>query len=366
MGRLALKNLTEERARLAISAGGVAFAVMLVLLLWAIVQGVVGQAGALVKNTPADVWVVQRGFTDLSHGFSVLPDRLRGELATIDGVQRVSPISGAASELEINGVKTTLLVVGYDTTSGIGGPWSWASAPARPRTGEIVVDETFAETNGVQVGDRLELPDKPRRVVALSADTNQFTNQLAFAPVDDVRSLTRLDDAVNFYAISTREPRAVKRRIERLHPSVSAFVKPEFIANNEREIRDGFEPILWVMVAAAFFVGMAVIGLTIFTATVEKSREYGVLTAIGAEPRQLYGVILRQAAVASLLGFAVGVALVFPLRALIAELVPKVEVDLSPGLFATVGLASLAMGLLASWLPMRRIARLDPAAVFRA
>lgn len=367
MGFLALKNLTEERGRLLISAGGVAFAVMLILLLWGILQGVVGQAGALVKNTDADVWIVQRGFTDVSHGFSVLPDELRDRLARVEGVRQVNPITGSATELRVNGEKNSLLVVGYETRTGVGGPWRWATEQRTPKAGEIVVDETFAETNDVSVGDSLRLSDRTRTVVALSAGTNQFTNQLAFAPIEDVRSLTRLDDAVNFYALTT-EPGggpAVARRIEREIPSVSAFDRAAFVENNQREIKEGFQPILWVMVGVAFLVGLAVVGLTIFTATVEKSREYGVLSAIGAEPGQLYGVILRQAALASLAGFILGSLLVFPMQALITVLVPKIELDLTPALFAAVGVSTLLMGL-ASYVPIRRIARLDPAVVFRA
>lgn len=231
-----------------------------------------------------------------------------------------------------------------------------------------MVDETFARTNGVQVGDKLELSDRPRRIVALSADTNQFTNQLAFAGVEDVRGLVRLPRAVNFYALRVRRDRQrpALAEIRRRFPDVSAFSKASFATNNQREIKDGFQPILYVMVGIAFFVGLAVVGLTIYTATVEKAREYGVLAAIGAGRRTLYGVILRQSALTSGLGFALGCLLVLPAGWVISELAPKTELEYSPGLFAVVALASLAMGLLASYVPIRRLSRLDPAAVFRA
>ena len=365
---LARKNLLESPVRLAISAGGVGFAVMLILTMWAILEGTLSQAGALVRNTDAQAWVVQRGFTDLAHGFSVLPRALEGELERLPGVRDANPLTAAATELTVDGSEESLLIVGYDTRTGVGGPWTYSGTERTPRRGELVVDETFAATTGLSVGDTIELPDRRRRIVALSAETNQFTNQLAFADIRDVRDLVRLERAVNFYAVRTEEGRsaAVVERIRRGVEGVTPFDKASFVENNEREIREGFQPILYVMVAIAFLVGLAVVGLTIYTATVEKSGEYGVMSAMGASRRQLYAVILRQAALTSALGFLVGCLLVVPAVLAIKELAPKTELEFPPVLFAVVALASVLMALFASYVPIRRLAGLDPAAVFRA
>ena len=365
---LARKNLLESPVRLAISAGGVGFAVMLILAMWAILEGTLSQAGALVRNTDAQVWVVQKGFTDLAHGFSVLPSSLERELEQLPGVRDANPLTAAATELTVDGEQESLLVVGYDTRTGVGGPWAYSGSERTPGRGELVVDDTFAETTGLAVGDTIELPDRPRRIVALSAETNQFTNQLAFADIRDVRGLVRLERAVNFYALRTApgDPSSVVETIRRRVEGVTPFDKPAFVENNEREIREGFQPILYVMVAIAFLVGLAVVGLTIYTATVEKSAEYGVMSAIGASRRQLYAVILRQAALTSALGFAAGCLLVVPSVLAIREIAPKTELVFPPLLFVVVALSSVLMALLASYVPIRRLAGLDPAAVFRA
>lgn len=364
---LAVKNLFEHPVRLLISVSGVALAVMLIVLLWGIMNGVLSQAGAMVRNTDAQVWVVQKGFTDMAHGYSVLPETLERRLERIEGVRDANPITAKPVEIDVGDESANLLVVGYDTKTGVGGPWAFKGKERTPKRGELVVDEIFASTHGLDRGDTLELPDRERKIAALSAGTNQFTNQLSFGPIDDVRELGRLPEAVNFYALRTQAGReaAVQRRIERRFDGVSAFSKPQFLANNESEIRDGFQPILIVMVTVAFMVGLAVVGLTIYTTTIEKSQEYGVMTAIGAGKRALNGVILRQAGIASTIGLALGCALVFPVELLIGEIVPKTEVELSLALFGAVGAASIAMALLASYVPIRRIARLDPAAVFR-
>ena len=365
---LAIKNLLEQRFRLAVSAFGVGLSVMLILVMWAILEGIVGQAGTYVKNTDAQVWVVQKGFTDIAHGFSVVPLALGGKLEAVPGVEDANPITGAAAEIETPNGKETLAVIGYDTRTGVGGPWRFATERVIPKPGEIVVDETFAETAGFEVGDELPLPDRPRRIVALTAGTNQFTNQLAFGELRDVQALVRLRGDVNFYAVRTDPGRttAVTEEIQRRMRGVTAFSRDRFVANNEREIKEGFQPILYVMVGIAFLVGLAIVGLMMYTAAIEKAREYGVLAAIGAHAGQLTGIVLWQAAITSVIGFVVGSLLLLPAGWAIGELAPKTQLEYPPLLFAVVALASVLMGLLASVVPVRRLARLDPATVFRA
>jgi putative ABC transport system permease protein len=365
---LARKNLFEQPLRLSFSILGVGLAVMLILVMWAILEGILGQAGAYVRNTNAQVWVVQKGFTDIAHGFSVVPASLGPRLQRISGVKSANPITGARSEIETDGGLESLALIGYDTRTGVGGPWDYASEPAVPRLGQVVVDETFARTAGLEVGDELQTPDRPRKIVGLSAGTNQFTNQLAFGELHDIQSLVRLRDDVNFFALQVDpgQTERVRSEIESSIRGVTAFSQPAFVENNEREIREGFEPILYVMVGIAFFVGSAIVGLTIYNATTEKAREYGVLSAIGADRRQLAGVILRQAAITSAIGFALGCLLLLPAGWLIAELAPKTELEYPPWLFAVTVVAAVLMALVASYLPVRRIAALDPAEVFRA
>jgi putative ABC transport system permease protein len=365
---LARKNLFEQPLRLLFSILGVGLSVMLILVMWAILEGILGQAGAYVRNTDAQIWVVQKGFTDIAHGFSVVPTSLGPQLERLDGVEAADPIAGARTEIPTSEGKESLALIGYDTARGVGGPWQFAGDPVVPKPGQVVLDETFAETAGLQVGDRLETPDRPREIVALSSGTNQFTNQLAFGELRDVQSLVRLRSDVNFFALQVApgDTDRVRAEITERFPGVSAFSKPAFVANNEREIRDGFEPILYVMVGIAFIVGVAIVGLTMYTATTEKAREYGVLSAIGADRRALAGIIVRQAVIASAIGLALGCLLVLPAGKLIAELAPKTELAYPPWLFGITALAAVVMALVASYLPVRRLASLDPATVFRA
>ena len=80
----------------------------------------------------------------------------------------------------------------------------------------------------------------------------------------------------------------------------------DFAQETRDRILSNILPILIVVLIVAFVVGLAVAGLTIYTATVEKSREYGILKAEGFTNPYLYRVVFEQSMVTGVLGFLVG------------------------------------------------------------
>jgi predicted RNA methylase len=120
-----------------------------------------------------------------------------------------------------------------------------------------------------------------------------------------------------------------------------------------------------MMVAIAFSVGTAILGMVVYTATVERMREYGVLKAVGAKNRHLYWLVTQQALVVALVGVTLGIGGAWLAAWGIMEAFPRFLVVLRPGMVLPTALTGVAMGLLAALLPARYVARLDPARVFR-
>ena len=122
---------------------------------------------------------------------------------------------------------------------------------------------------------------------------------------------------------------------------------------------------LGLMVAIAFVVGVLVVGLVIYTATVERRREYGALKAIGMRNRTLYRLVTGQALIAAVAGGLLGVGLAYGIGALLVAWRPQFPVAIEFGAVAAALGASLVMALLAALAPARAMARLAPAEVFR-
>jgi putative ABC transport system permease protein len=113
----------------------------------------------------------------------------------------------------------------------------------------------------------------------------------------------------------------------------------------------------------AIVVGMVIVSQTIYTATIEHLREFGTLKAIGARNIDVYGIIIKQAVINAVLGFAVGLAVTLAAGRFV-ELTGLVMII--PGwLIAAVFFLTLGMCLTASIVSVRKALQVDPLVVFR-
>lgn len=132
-----------------------------------------------------------------------------------------------------------------------------------------------------------------------------------------------------------------------------------------RRVTDAFLAAVGVLVAIGFLVGGAVIGLTAYTATVERAREFAVLKAIGASGPFLYRVVIRQSLIVGALGALLGTAAAAS-ATLIERREPEFVTELRWSDASAVFLAALLVAVAASYVPIPRLNSIDPAVVFRA
>jgi putative ABC transport system permease protein len=112
-------------------------------------------------------------------------------------------------------------------------------------------------------------------------------------------------------------------------------------------------------------IGMAVMALTVYTATLARRAEYGVLKALGARNRHLYGVVLIQALVSVSIGFLLGGGFTLALTAIVPLISLNLFLQLRSAALLKVGAVAIVITAVSAILPIRQMAGLDPATVFR-
>jgi len=363
---VAWQNLVRERGRLAISVGGVAFAVLLILVLRGLYAGFVQQATAYVRSVDADVWVAQEGTPgDFGHSVSLLAPGVVDQIGAVDGVDRATPLLTRPLVFRLNGDDIDLFLVGVDLESGFGGP---PGDDHLTGSGQIVVDEVFAENNDVRRGDVLDITGRRLTVVGVTSGGNAVITQFAWAALDDVAAITRAGDTISYVLVKSSPGHTAVQLaadINAVVPGTKAIAEDDFAAANAEDVSEGFLPILWVLVIIGVVIGTAVIGLTIYTATLEKRREYGVLKAIGFSNRRLIAIVWRQSLIAAALGLVAGVGLTYGVAAAIRAALPAFVTDIRAGDVGLVAVAVLLMAVVASFAPVRPVTRLNLAEVFR-
>ncbi|MBI4426577.1 MAG: ABC transporter permease [Candidatus Kerfeldbacteria bacterium] len=366
---IALRNLFGERSRFVITVTGVTFSVVLIIILQALYQGWSFKTGQYIRAQDADLWVAQAGSRDMFHSISLLPASAASAIASLDGVAKVRPFVGKRVGLHIDDKDRVLYLVRDDGSSDRTGPVRLEQGGSPPRPGEIIVDRIFANNNGLVIGDSLEIGNQRFTIAGLASGGDLVTLSFAFINAEDADRMFQLPNLVNYFLVklkpATDQP-PIAGSITSLFDNATVFPKDEFVSINGEFIRESFLPIIFVLVLIGVAVGIVVIGLTIFTSTIDKSREFGVLKAIGASGTHLNRIVAIQSLVASLFGYTAGTIVAILLGLVVGRYVPEFVVLFRPIDFAWIFAVAVAMALLAALIPIRRIASINPADVFKA
>ncbi len=363
---IAWRQLSAEPAKLAVSVVAVAAAVALVLLLSGLRRGI-GEQVTLYLDQQAPVLVGQEGARNFLSQKSVLPQALEARIARVPGVAAAAPISQQYAMLRLHGGRVLAVLIGYDPGRG-GGPWRLAAGRAPAGPNELALDRVLASSHGLRVGATLEYRGVPLRIVGLTSGTSGFMTPLAFATRSTVNALGRLPGTATFFLVRPERgvaPEMLARRIDRAVPGVSARTRDAVAAEDRRLFVDAFSGPLLAMVAIAFAVAILVVGLTVYSSTAERSREYATLKALGLRKGALIRLAGTQAVVLALAGTLAGTLAAFAVVRGISVLAPRYLVVVTPASVALIGAGALAMALAAAFLPSRYLARLDPASAFR-
>lgn len=367
MVNLALKILLQRPVRFVLSAAGVALAVMLILLLGGMRTGIYRQITAYIDNQPAEIVVSQEGVRNFLGARSSLSADVARRVEAMGGVEGVIPVIAQYAVVEVSGRKEFSLVLGYEQAEG-GGPWMLEQGTSNLTDEDVVADAAVGKSRGLGVGDRIEILGAGFKVVGLSQDTSSWMTGMFFLTYDAASDVLSTKGRPSFLLVDIaagQDADAVARRIESRVDGVSAVTREELDANDRRvyaRILDG--PILF-MLSVAFLIGAAVVGLTVYTAIVERAKDYGALKAIGIRNGSLYGVVLLQSLATTVSGFVAGVALAYAVAEAIPRLNPRFMVVIDPSVFGWLLVTAVAMGMLGAFVPVRALARIDPAIAFR-
>jgi putative ABC transport system permease protein len=340
---------------------------MLILLLSGFQAGVYQQVSAYLDHTPADWVVAQDGVTNMLSATSLLPTSIEDLARGVPGVARAIPIISRFVILDIHDQKVVAYLVGYDPAQG-GGPWALKAGRPPAVDDEVVLDWVMADTHGFGLGDTIEILDEEFKVAGLSDGTNSWMASFLFVDKRAAERLLSTPETSSFLLLTLEpgaDPAAVEARLRRRLRQVEILPAATAKQNDLNLLVRIFTLPMRMMVSIAFAVGTAILGMIIYTATVERMREYGVLKAVGARNRHLYWLVTQQAMVIALSGVLFGMGLAWGVGQWVMRAFPKFVVVFQPGSTLTAVLVGLLMGLLAAWLPARYVGRLDPMQIFR-
>lgn len=375
---LAFKMLFQERGRLVITLVGIVFSTVLTLIEVGIYLGMMGNATSVVRHTDADIWVVSQNVPnfDFSQPF---PAYRINRIRALDDVLWAEKIHVWFGFLKLaDGRREQAQVIGFNPDSGIGGPWAMATGRSADVKGGhyLIMDQSSQQRLGKLVlGSTWELNlfrEQSFKLVALSREALSFTTIpvlfTAYNEIDQSLMGTDFEGQTSFIVVKLKDPArttAVMQQLRSVLPDNDIYSKQGFIDRtvNYWTIQTGMGMAFFLTAILAVLIGGAIVGQTIYAGTIEHLRDYGTLKAMGAQNSDINLVILTQAAVSAVLGFAIGILVTFAARGGIES--AGVMMQLPPLLLAIVFVIIVLTCLVAAYISVRKVKLLDPVMVFR-
>ena len=368
MLRFAFRNLFHKKAYFLASVGGMALALMLILSLDAIVNGIQAKITTYIDHSGADIFVSQPGVRNMHMASSTLPLTVLDQVRSVEGVESVTPIRYLGNIIAAGDDRYPAYVIGLPKDAQAGGPWRITQGVAIPKDGEIIIDRGIADAIGIGLGDSVSILSKEFRIAGLSEGTDTFINSVVFISFDDFAQLRGNTEAISFVLVKVKageSPTAVADRIRANVGDVNVQLQAEFATQERRVVGDMSTDIVTIMNLIGFLIGLAVMALTIYIASFASRREYGLLKALGVRSSFLYRVVLTQTLISVVIGLVLALLFTLLMSAIVSLLDVKLTLQVSPASLLKVSTVSLLIAGLAAVLPVKQIAQLEPAAVFR-
>ncbi len=303
------------------------------------------------------------------------------QIRSIPGVLVVTPVAagsalavrGSASRaISVAGIEPEMYYRIVDLNSKI------VRGTVRLTGTDILIGTDLASDLGVEVGDKLRVTAASGAVSALSIAGifdlgNKFANQRnTFIALHTAQSLLGLPGGVTSLEVTVRDVYAAQIIAQRI--TAATGVEADSWIKTSAQFFTAISAQTTANTAIRFFVGLSVafgIASVLVVSVVQKSREIGILRAMGISQGQILRLFLLQGGLLGLFGSVVGCLIGAGALALWLDMTrnpdgtPLIPLSFDPKLFAAALVLATLTGLVAAFAPARRAARLNPVAAIR-
>ena len=367
-GRLARENAMRKPGRTAVTAAALMIGLALVVFVTVFAAGLnQSVASTIDRNFTGDLTIQN------IDGFSPIPRSIEADVKAVEGVGAVSALR--FSEGKVKGQPTVQGVAAVDPQN-IGRVFKFEFTEGEQSSleglgdGETIVDESYAESENLDIGDTLEVltPTGSRstlRVVAAVKDRTDFLGSFVISHEALARDFGEKRNAYVFASVAPgADSGAVQKRVERLiedqYPSAEALDQEGLKKSQEEQINQ-LLGLVYALLSLAVVVSIFGIVNTLALSIHERTRELGMLRAVGMSRRQVRQIVRYEAVITALIGAILGTVLGVLFAALISRPLADEGFELAYPVVTLIVLLALAAlaGVLAAIGPARRASRLD-------
>ncbi len=373
-----LKNVFQRKARSALTMLGVGIAVMAVVALVGIADGFERSFRELYERRGVDLLVVRAGSSE--HLSSSVPQQVGKQIGKLPGVRAVSPgLMDVVSFEQAN--LTSVLLQGwtadsflFDNLTILDGRRLRADDDAGVMLGTIL-----ARNLGKHAGEKLEIANGSFEIVGIYESFNPLENGSAVMLISSLQNLMDRPNQVTGFQVVLDDAPDKRASIERVRHDINALRSPQgrpwgIAATPTRDYVRGTsqirmaEAMAWMTSIIALIIGIVGVLNTMIMSVFERTREIGILRAIGWRKSRVVRLILYESLLLSVVGAVAGIGSAVLLTYALTwwpMVNGLIRGDVAPAVMIQGFFIALAVGLLGGAYPAYRGAHLLPTEALR-
>ena len=363
-GKLARGNAKRNPQRTASTAAALMIGLALVTLVAVLGQGI----RSTFTNAVDEIFVADYAIT-AQNNFSPIPIDAAQSAANTPGAEDVASVR--TGEALVFGEASFVTAVTPNAGASINLDWTDGSQAVFAELGAdgAFVDEDFADDHNLTVGSPISITTPAGKKLDLTVK-GIFDPPAGGSPFGNVTFSSETFDAnydqpQNLYSfvdmdggVTAANTTALETSLEEF-PNAKAQTREEF-KDNQVAFLNNILNVLYVLLALSVVVSLFGIVNTLVLTVFERTRELGMLRAIGMTRRQVRRMIRYESVITALIGAVLGIVLGIVLAGLLVWRVDFIDFAVPVGQVIVFAIAAVIVGIIAAIFPARRAARLNP------
>ncbi len=338
--------------RTLLSVVAIGVEVTLILTLVGVSRGVLGDMAARSRGTGADILIRppdSAGFT-----FSLtMPEK-------VVNVVRAQPHVAMATGTFVKYIDSFNSITGIhvDEFNAMSGGLKVKKGRMFQAPDEIVVDDVYAKQHHLKPGSTTDLA----HTWTVSGIVEEGKLSRTFGDIGALQQLFEARGLVSTIYVKLDSPAntaGVKDDLQKLLTNYKIDSIEDFVSLFSVNSVPYIEAFTRVVIGIAVLIGFLVVCLSMYTAVLERTREIGILKALGASPAYIVGILLRETVLLALTGTVVGILMTYGTRSLMAIFAASMPQEIVPDWYLTVAGIALAGSIVGALYPGLRAARQD-------
>jgi putative ABC transport system permease protein len=291
--------------------------VTMVLTLVGLSYGMLEESARRARGVGADIIVRPPFSSALSLSGAPMPAAIT---KYFQQVPHVTGVTGTVVETIL--FPETMNGIDFQSFNAMSGGLRFVKGGPFEQPNDVIVDEYYARQRKIKVGDTINLKNRDWFVRGI-VEPGKLSRVFVQLPV--LQELTgntgklsqiyvKLDDEKNLETVLAQLRQELKE--------YNIYSTEELVSLISIDNIPGLQAFIAVIIGLAIIIGFLVVFLSMYTAVLERTREIGILKAIGASPAYVLNVLLRETAVLAIAGSIIGIALSFGSRWAIMTFVP--------------------------------------------